>query len=100
MIIHVKSIEKFNSLLNKGKVLIDFFAEWCGPCKMLTPNLEDYCKEHSELTVLKVDVDALPDLARQYSIYSIPSLFLYQDGKLLKNQLGYMNKIQLENFLS
>ena len=90
MLKHIKDSAEFNNETAKGKVLVDFFATWCGPCKMLSPILEKVAAEHEELTVLKVDVDEVGDVAAQYGIRSIPTLILFEDGKAVDMKLGYM----------
>ena len=100
MIKHIESIEQFNAEIKEGKVLVDFFATWCGPCKMLAPELEDLDREGLDLKIIKVDVDELPALAGQFRVSSIPSLFLLENGKAVKSALGYRNKNQLLDFLN
>ena len=100
MIKHIETIEQFNEEIKEGKVLVDFFATWCGPCKMLAPELEDLSREVSDLKIIKVDVDELPALAGQFRVASIPSLFLLENGKVKKSTLGYRNKNQLLDFLN
>ncbi|MBR5750078.1 MAG: thioredoxin [Bacilli bacterium] len=90
MLKHIKDSAEFNNETAKGKVLVDFFATWCGPCKMLSPILEKVASEHEDLTVLKVDVDEVGDVAAQYGIRSIPTLILFEDGKAVDMKLGYM----------
>ena len=90
MLKHIKDSAEFNNETAKGKVLVDFFATWCGPCKMLSPVLEKVASEHKDLTVLKVDVDEVGDVATQYGIRSIPTLILFEDGKAVDMKLGYM----------
>lgn len=90
MLKHIKDSAEFNNETAKGKVLVDFFATWCGPCKMLSPVLEKVASEHEDLTVLKVDVDEVGDVATQYGIRSIPTLILFEDGKAVDMKLGYM----------
>ena len=101
MIIHVSNLEEFNEKIASGRVLIDFFATWCGPCKMLAPVLEevDQRKEAGDLLIVKVDVDEAGEIAMKYGIQSIPTLFLFENGKMVKHALGYMPKPQLLNFL-
>lgn len=101
MIIHVDKVEEFNEKVSKGRVLVDFFASWCGPCKMLAPILEeiDERKEAGDLLIVKVDVDEAGAIAARFGIQSIPTLILFEDGKALKQSLGYMPKPQLLNFL-
>ena len=90
MLKHIKDSAEFNNETAKGKVLVDFFATWCGPCKMLSPILEKVASEHEDLTILKVDVDEVGDVAAQYGIRSIPTLILFEDGKAVDMKLGYM----------
>ena len=90
MLKHIKDSAEFNNETAKGKVLVDFFATWCGPCKMLSPILEKVASEHEDLTVLKVDVDEVGDVASKYGIRSIPTLILFEDGKAVDMKLGYM----------
>ena len=101
MIIHVNSLEEFNQKVAKGRVLVDFFATWCGPCKMLAPILEeiDERKEAGDLLIVKVDVDEVGVVAAKYGIQSIPTLILFENGQAVKSSLGYMPKPQLLNFL-
>ena len=93
-VIHLER-EKFNDLINK-KVLVDFYAEWCGPCKMLAPELE---KVDSELSVVKVNVDEFEDIAREYGVMSIPTLILFDNGKPIKQTVGFMDKKRIEEFI-
>ena len=94
-IIHLEK-ENFKELI-KEKVLVDFYANWCGPCKMLSPILE---RTNSELKVIKVDVDSFEDLAREYGVMSIPTLILFENGKELKRNIGFISEEQLEKFLN
>ena len=98
MLKHIKDSAEFNNETAKGKVLVDFFATWCGPCKMLSPILEKVASEHEDLTVLKVDVDEVPDVATQYGIRSIPTLILFEDGKAVDMKLGFMSEESVLRF--
>lgn len=90
MLKHIKDSAEFNNETAKGKVLVDFYATWCGPCKMLAPVLEKVANEHEELNVLKIDVDEVGDVAAKYGIRSIPTLILFEDGKAVDMKLGFM----------
>ena len=96
-IIHLEEESKFAELINSKKILVDFFATWCGPCKMLGPVLE---KAESEVKVIKVDTDEFDDLAREYGVMSIPTLVLIEKGKEVKRHIGFIDKANLENFLN
>ena len=101
MIKHVENVKEFEEKVTSGTVLVDFFATWCGPCKMLAPVLESMDKKGllEGVLVLKVDVDELSDLARRFHVQSIPTLLLFKDGKIVKTALGYMNENQLLSFV-
>ena len=94
-IIHLKD-ENFNELI-KEKVLVDFYANWCGPCKMIAPELE---RVESDIKVIKVDVDEFEDLARTYGVMSIPTLILFDKEKEVKRNIGFMDKERIETFLN
>lgn len=94
-IIHLEK-ENFKELIKEEKILIDFFANWCGPCKMVSPILE---KVESNLKVIKVDVDIFEELAREYGVMSIPTLVLLENGKEIKRHIGFIDKDKLEKFL-
>ena len=97
-IVHVNE-EKFKENINGGKVLVDFFATWCGPCKMLSPVLEEIKEDRSELKIVKVDVDESPVLAKEYGVMSVPTLLLFENGELKKRQSGFMPKEMLNNWI-
>ena len=77
-------------------VIVDFWAEWCGPCKMLTPILEELSEEmKSEINVVKVNLDENQDLAIKYSIRSIPTLLLFKEGNLVDTKVGLLPKSEI-----
>lgn len=76
----------------KGKVLVDFWAEWCGPCQMLNPIIEEIASEKPDVKIVKVDVDEEIDLAAQYNISSIPAIMIFDNGKPIKTIIGFRQK--------
>lgn len=94
--------ENFNELINGQKpVLVDFSAEWCGPCKMMAPVLEQLKdKMEDKVRILKIDVDSNRELAHKYNIRSVPTLMLFQDGKTKWSGVGVMTSDYLANVIS
>lgn len=84
----------FNEIIQSDKLaLVDFSAEWCGPCKMMAPILQDVKKEMGDtITIIKVDVDQSPQAAKQYQVQGVPTLILFKNGKQLWRQSGVVNK--------
>ena len=94
-------METFSKILNDEKpVLVDFHAEWCGPCKMMAPELKRFADSHKEkVRVLKVDIDKNRETAQQFNIQGVPTLILFKKGKVLWRQSGAMNAQQLSGIV-
>lgn len=76
-------------------VLLDFYATWCGPCRMVSPLVDEIAEEHPEFVVGKIDVDAEGELAQQFGIVSVPTLVAMKDGKVVRQTVGYAPKEDL-----
>lgn len=98
MIKHLENSNDFEKEINESLVLVDFYADWCGPCQMLTPNLEQLEKE-TGIKILKINTDELPDLARMFRVMSIPTILLFRNGKQEKRDLGYKPIEALREFI-
>ncbi len=98
MLIHLEK-EDFNEVIKEGKILVDFYADWCGPCKMLAPIIEELAKENESIKFVKVNVDQHEDLAREYGIMSIPTVILFENGEQVKKQIGFVPKEALEEWM-
>ena len=96
---YIEKEEEFNELINNDLVLVDFYANWCGPCQMLSPVLEELEKESKDLTIVKIDVDKNESLARKHGIMSIPALEIYKKGTMVSKQIGFMTKEELKDLL-
>lgn len=88
-------------LKDENVVLVDFFATWCGPCKMLAPVLEELSQTYQgKATIVKVDVDKEQELAGQYGVMSIPTMILFKNGEVVKQVVGFQPKPQIENLIN
>ena len=81
---------------NKTPILVDFYATWCGPCKMMHPVLEDFANSYPEIRVGKIDVDQNPKTAGEFGIMSIPTILAYKNGEIVRTKLGYTPKEALK----
>lgn len=93
--------ENFENEVMKSEqvVLLDFFASWCGPCRMVGPIIDEIAEENTDIRVGKVDVDAQSELAARFQVYSIPTLVVMKDGKVLTQSTGAKSKQQILDML-
>ena len=95
--IHLEN-ENFDELI-KDKIVVDFFATWCGPCKMLGPVFEELSTEINDIKFIKVDIDEHEDLCRKYKVMSVPTLIVFDKGKEVKRNIGFIPKDKLKEFI-
>lgn len=99
MIINEFDGSKLDEIISKGTVILDFYATWCGPCKMLAPELEIFSSNNKDIMIYKIDVDKHSEIARKYGVMSIPTLVLYKEGEIVKKTLGFMPSDELEEWV-
>ena len=97
--IEVKTQAEFEEATKNGRVLVDFYAVWCGPCKMLAPLVEKLALEDPSLSVVEINVDEAPDLARAFNVFSIPTLLYFENGQKVRENVGYMPEPNLREFV-
>ncbi len=97
--VKIVTAAEFNTVIKDKTVIVDFYADWCGPCKMISPVLEELSKEHTDVTFIKVNVDQENELAMKYEIMSIPAIFAFKNGEVANKVVGFQAKPQLEAFV-
>ncbi len=95
MVKYLESSEDFTDLVKEGKVLVDFYADWCGPCQMLAPILE----EVDFIDIIKINIDKHQELAAKFGVMSIPTLVLMNNGEEVKRDLGFKNMDQIKKMV-
>ena len=96
----IVSSSEFDNEIKNGIVFVDFYADWCGPCKMMTPIIEEIEKEFSNIKFIKVNVDESEDIAMRYGIMSIPTFYLFKDGQVSKKVVGGHSKQEMIDFIN
>ena len=101
MIIHIKNYEEFKEYISNNACFVDFYTSWCGPCKMLSPIIEELDENGSfgDIKVLKIDAEEVPDVSREYRIQAVPTLMLFKNGEVVKTAMGYMSDSDLLDFI-
>ncbi|MDD6796630.1 MAG: thioredoxin [Clostridiaceae bacterium] len=100
MLEHINESEFKKEVLESDKVVVvDFYATWCAPCKMLAPILEELQEEMANVRIVKVDVDENNDLANEYEIQSIPAIKVFKGGKVVESKVGFMPKEALKEMI-
>jgi thioredoxin 1 len=90
---------EFKDAIKEGNVVVDCFAPWCGPCRMLAPIIDEVASELTDYTFYKLNVDDSQAIAEEYQIYSIPTILFFKDGKLEKKKIGLLNKEEIKAML-
>lgn len=99
MIKEINNAKEFDEEIKTGKVVVDFYAVWCGPCKMLAPVVEKVVNENPDYTLLRVNVDDNAELSDRYNIVSIPMLIYFKDGKIANANVGYIGEAEVKKLL-
>lgn len=89
----------FDDKIKSGVVLIDFYADWCGPCKMLTPELEELSKEMDQVKFYKVNIDKEQELTQRFNVMAVPTILLFKDGEIVGKTSGYSPKQLMKGFI-
>jgi thioredoxin 1 len=100
MTIRTATDANFEEMVKSGTVLVDFWASWCGPCRMLAPVIDDLNQElGSQLTIVKLNVDEYGQLAAKFEVMSLPTMILFKDGKQVEKIIGYQSKRALHDLI-
>ena len=89
------NVLNFEDVISEGVVLVDFYADWCGPCKMIAPVIEEIANERSNITVGKLNVDNDSEIAARFNVFSIPTLIIFEDGNEKTRLVGYKSKDEI-----
>lgn len=96
----ILSLENFDETVSSGVAVVDFWATWCSPCKMLAPIIEELSNDYDgKVTVGKVDVDDYPNIAQKFGVFSIPTVFIFKDGEIKERLVGFRAKSQLAEII-
>ena len=96
----IKEMKDFEEAINSEYALVDFFATWCGPCKMMGPVLENVAANRDNIKIIKVDVDKFESLAKTYGVMSIPTLILFKKGQIVDKKVGFVAELLLNDWIN
>lgn len=99
MIVYLKNINDFQNEISTGTTYVDFYADWCNPCRMLGQIFEELDEKNPDLKVLKVNVDTFPELASKYGVYSIPQVNIFKNGQEVDKFIGYRGSQELQEII-
>lgn len=92
--------KNFDDEIKKQKfIVVDFWAEWCGPCRMFSGTYEEFSKENKDVSCAKINIDQAPVTSEKYGVMSIPSILVFKDGKLVAQKTGALPKVMLKSFV-
>jgi len=98
-LIEIESVEQFEEINKEGKVLIDFWASWCAPCRAMLPVIDELAQKNTDVTFLKVNVDKVSELASRYGVRSIPQFSFLNEGEEIQKKLGTNSQSQMQEIL-
>lgn len=100
MVAHINEEVFESKVLNSNKItVVDFFATWCGPCKMLSPVIDELSEQNENVDFYKVNVDENPQLAQTYDVNTIPNVLIFKNGERIANSIGYKSLAQMQEFI-
>ncbi|KAJ3206358.1 hypothetical protein HDU67_008230 [Dinochytrium kinnereticum] len=88
MVLSIENADAFNSLIKENKVVLDFYATWCGPCRVIAPKIEKFAEKYTTIAFAKLDVDEVPDIAEKSGIRAMPTFHIYKDGVKVAEVVG------------
>jgi thioredoxin 1 len=98
--IHIENTRQFDEVIQEGVTLVDFYATWCGPCRMLAPFVEEIENDYKDkIKVAKLDVDECGEIASRYAINAIPALLVFKDNELVNSNVGFIPKDDIANMI-